>query len=410
MNIIHAGVVLHKGCQGDSNVRCENERRGIHAPEYNVQMPPPSGSALQPVQPGYIVNFEIPCPLDRSTLSIPRILSVGTNWEVQSRQQKEQSNMPGATTADVAVSHETAQSGIVRVVLVEPHIVVRNGLAWQCARLARIEVVAACGDIDEVFQATKPLAAHVCVVGPSISTRESIAFMRRAHMQSPRLAVVVIQGHPTHGDSVTNCYSCVWQSGGYRMHINNTRWLADTMSTMASQCGGYQTCWVEVGNIATADPLSGTLTQRYYWADNRPCNGGYWPHYGGISLNDNGYTAGASIAGNGSDACGIPPNTWSISISGPTAGISGTSTNNPMLPNIIQLGGEIEGEPRYQQHAGTVDFTYNEYRQTADGRWYYFGGNSSEYQYQQDGPWSSYWQTPPQNSSTGGDWYTYCPC
>lgn len=105
-----------------------------------------------------------------------------------------------SATGDAAIIlDETRARGVVRVVLVEPHHLVRNGLAWQCAQLACIEVVARCSAFNEVAQVTHALAAHVCLVGPSVSVRSCMDFVSHIRDRALNVGVVVIQSQVDDG-------------------------------------------------------------------------------------------------------------------------------------------------------------------------------------------------------------------
>jgi hypothetical protein len=195
--------------------------------------------------------------------------------------------------------------------------------------------------------------------------------------------------------------------------VTREQWLADTSSWAASQCTGLASCWVEAGwyqgciGQSTGGPACSLSSTSYFWADNRPCSGGFYAHVGGAINSDIGsnvpiliYTAGGSAHSCSSNG------KWNVEIwgNGGVARMLGTSTWNPMQPYWWQLGVEVYGNTG--QSAVLNDFQYNSFWPQG-GSWQY---TTSDATVTNVAPANAYWNWPPSRSRTGGDLRTSCGC
>jgi hypothetical protein len=147
----------------------------------------------------------------------------------------------------------------------------------------------------------------------------------------------------------------------------------------------------------------GTSTSNvYYWADERPGNNNFTVHTKGtVQSGDLGNDAWLNIDEYGNTS------TWEIDIIPATSGYSGTSTDNSMNPNQIQMGMELIGTEG--ESANTGYFTDNIWYETNNNSWHY---QENAGQTTNNSPVESGWyQKPASNGSNdGGSFYTSCPC
>lgn len=80
--------------------------------------------------------------------------------------------------------------------------------------------------------------------------------------------------------------------------------------------------WIEAGLMENES----TIGPQFFWADDRPCCG-FYTHLGGSAFLATGY--GDKIYYKGSE-------TWSVEV----GSFSGTSTSNPLSPNLVRTGTE----------------------------------------------------------------------
>jgi len=100
------------------------------------------------------------------------------------------------------------------------------------------------------------------------------------------------------------CSGCSTSNGWF---VIDGMWLQDNSEWAINNCWSGA-CWVEVGTWSTADDNcgAGQLTC-YYWADSRPCGGGYVNHFGQTAVYDIGTLETSTIQlgqDNGRHSCG----------------------------------------------------------------------------------------------------------
>jgi hypothetical protein len=131
-------------------------------------------------------------------------------------------------------------------------------------------------------------------------------------------------------------------------------WVIDDSAWAANQCNYtgfvYNSCWIEGG---VKSFYNGRAVQNYFfWADLRPCGGKFAVHYAGLSDSQVGnitqYTFKANSLGT-TDSCNDPQDSsWlmnALSWGGccGTTQFNGYSTRNPILPDWVATGGELQG-------------------------------------------------------------------
>lgn len=188
-------------------------------------------------------------------------------------------------------------------------------------------------------------------------------------------------------------------NGNYVPHVGNVLWVINTND---SNCYPYDACWVETGYHTVTNAQGTSTSNVYYWVDVRPGTNNYHVHtFGNVQSGDLGYNAYLNIDEYGNTS------TWEVNLVSETSGYSGTSTNNSMNPNQIQMGMELTGSKG--ESANTGYFTYNIWYGTSNNQWHYQENAGSTHN---DSPIESGWyQIPASNGSNyGGSFYTSCPC
>ncbi|HEY7835605.1 MAG TPA: hypothetical protein VIG30_18660, partial [Ktedonobacterales bacterium] len=170
-------------------------------------------------------------------------------------------------------------------------------------------------------------------------------------------------------------------------------WLGDTSSWAYNNCD-FGACWVEVGTWTDAYHECGTSSPMcYYWADERPCGGGFSAHWGHPAANDIGQSATSTIQlgqNQGQETCGtfgVPNTTWNVSETSKHWGSGFTasaSTYNPMKPTEINIGGRLDASGGVTNP--TTTWTNNQY--WFSGPW---GNQTSAGSYAVDAPWDGGW-------------------
>jgi hypothetical protein len=173
--------------------------------------------------------------------------------------------------------------------------------------------------------------------------------------------------------------------------IDNEMWLVQWPKN-----GLPRSTWVEAGYISDSGFENGA--EVWFWADSRPQDNGYVNLHYGIPLRSGDYGHNVAITLKRKDSC-----SFTASVVGVLTGEQGTSTNNCISPDHIQIGQELAGSNG--ANAPKALYSQNEYE--AAGRNYF------SYQFQ-DGsgsgknpPWAGWDQNHrPSNSGGGGTWYT----
>lgn len=204
--------------------------------------------------------------------------------------------------------------------------------------------------------------------------------------------------------------SCSGCTTSNKWHVSDEIWMIDTgTGTWAASNCYAGACWVESGTQSSAYSSSTCGSSMcYMWADSRPCGGGYNQHISTTrATNDLGALSALILQrtlNNGYHSC--TPNTqWNAYASSSYygTGVNGTSTYNPMYPNVIEIGLEVYGNTG--ESAARADWTSNEWVNT--GNWAYQTGDGSKTIM---APTSGAWAVLPHSSSTGGDFYASCGC
>jgi hypothetical protein len=188
------------------------------------------------------------------------------------------------------------------------------------------------------------------------------------------------------------CSPTYCSSGGF---VDNEMWLQKL--TSPNNPPGYQCpCyWVEAGySTYSNDHLTRV---DYFWADKRPIYGYVEHDLASVPSGDYGNYASVYINRSSSSS-------FEVTINSPGYYFDGSSTNNSMSPNDINIGQELYGTNGAL--APNADLIDNAYIDTSNNFYYQTTmGNRTE-----DGPpyaWWAIYPTPP-NSSTGGDLVTAC--
>ncbi len=190
--------------------------------------------------------------------------------------------------------------------------------------------------------------------------------------------------------------------------IDDEIWVRD-VAHQASSCPTYKVgCWVEAGIIAEpSSPSSGT-TVWYFWADYRPGDSmlNYHP-IAVVNSGDYGYNTVIDIYRTASSNCNTSPRsgTFALSIISETHSYPQLSQRNCMTPDDINIGQELQGTNGAS--APTAHFTFNYWVDT-NGIAHYQTLNPSTPT--PDAPVHDDLVTPPSQSSTGGDFDTWCIC
>src|SRR4029450_11286892 len=83
-------------------------------------------------------------------------------------------------------------AGSIRVAIVHPNRLLREGLAFALDRQGRMTVVTAVGHCDEVWPGVGALDPHVFVAAPSPPTRDGLAQARAINRACPLAAIVMM--------------------------------------------------------------------------------------------------------------------------------------------------------------------------------------------------------------------------
>ena len=176
-------------------------------------------------------------------------------------------------------------------------------------------------------------------------------------------------------------------------------------SSQASKCNDGN-CWVEAGYLA--DNNAGNCVQAYalcyFWADNRP-GGGFHEHNRLLPSDDVGTNTQFIIERDQYNS-----SYWYVSIYTANNGdgdFFGTSTNNLIYPQDIQIGMELAGSSG--AHAPFAYFSQNGWESSGHYGSFNWQGNSGSW-FQKNPPVNSGWDYPPNGSNQGGIWDTQCNC
>jgi hypothetical protein len=191
-------------------------------------------------------------------------------------------------------------------------------------------------------------------------------------------------------------------NGSALPHIGNVLWVLDRNNHQLNCV--YVACWIETGyHTITGNHANGCTYDAswYYWADVRPGDSGLNVHcLGAVQSGDLGKNAWLYIASNGGG-------NWTIQVAPYTSYFSGTSRNNNMSADTIEIGMELEGTSGAYAYRGY--FTYNAWQNGINGQW---NPQTNSGTWHNDSPISSYWQTPPDpnGNNNGGSFSTGCSC
>lgn len=224
----------------------------------------------------------------------------------------------------------------------------------------------------------------------------------------------------------TDVYVRSLASGGNA--ITHEMWMTDLNSNLAEECyivahASYTNgpCWVEGGYVIEGPDSGFKQGEFWYWADVRPGGEGYSVHYDPTALQSGDYNTTAEIyifnAQHNIEHWSFCPNTydeWCVIVSGNSSswsGVSGNGNSNWMYPNQIQIGLEyIAGNG--SASSGNASFTDNAWQSSQNDSFNY----QKTYESPSDGqippkspdyPVKACWLTPPNESSTGGNFLTY---
>jgi hypothetical protein len=184
------------------------------------------------------------------------------------------------------------------------------------------------------------------------------------------------------------CSGCTSSNGWF---VDNEEWLTES-GTFQCPSG----CWVETGY---SEDYPG---EQYFWAQRRPGQGvdGEWF----------GYVAPGDIGGNTTFTIlhysGMGAGNWGIYVGTPTTSYSASSTFNYISPNQVKMGQELYGDSGLS--APTAYFTYNQWEDYNQTFHYQTSSDYNGDDFLSHNPPYAGWATKPQNSSTGGTWYTTC--
>ncbi len=209
--------------------------------------------------------------------------------------------------------------------------------------------------------------------------------------------------------------------------ITHEMWLVDPNSQNTEQCylvpndsSTNGSCWVEGGYVINGPYSTGSPEGEYFfWADVRPGGEGYSVHYNSIPVQSGDYGASAEVyifnAQHNVQHWSFCPNTyneWCVLIHGNSSqmtGVSGNHNTNYMYPTEIQIGLEYIGGDG-SANSPNVSFTGNEWQNSSNDLINYqktyenpsnAGGGPPDY------PVEACWLTPPNQSTTGGNFMTY---
>jgi hypothetical protein len=253
------------------------------------------------------------------------------------------------------------------------------------------------------------LALSIAVVSAVLNPSSAFAYGCTQHLNGPCYALGRWGG--ANGSRTTMSIANVTCSGctpSSNWQVLDTMWLADTSSWAVNSCFNAA-CWVEVGTWTDADQRCGTTTTMcYYWADERPCGGGYHNHFGYTAAYDIGQSAISTIQlgqNRGQETCNVggavPNTTWSVSETSLYWGNgfpAGLSTSNPMKPTYIDIGGEVNALNGVTNP--TTTWTNNQY--WFSGPW---GNQTSAGSAVVNAPWNGGWI-----NLTSPNWQATCNC
>ncbi len=175
-------------------------------------------------------------------------------------------------------------------------------------------------------------------------------------------------------------------------HITQEMWLIDPTASSY-----WAEAWIEVGLMSTGG------TEWYFYAYELPGGGETVPTYL-IETPPSSDYFNTAVLEIGQDTAGY---SFHVRIQSLTQYLPYEVTNDPMEPSTIQIGSELVGTTSaYAEGAHWTDNMYIE-----SGSYYYQTSDTPALVSPQQGsPEHASWSVLPSNSSTGGDFYSYCGC
>lgn len=197
-------------------------------------------------------------------------------------------------------------------------------------------------------------------------------------------------------NGVFSAISVVHLSGADYL-VDDEEWLftSNRMCAIDNQ-GDTAFCDVEAGYI-----YRNGGNEAWFWVDIRPNGGLYHEHDSpALASGDYGNVADMTINPNGT------PGQWSVQIVGHSSSYGGTSTNDSIAPNAIQIGQELYGFGG--ANAPKALFQDNEWLSSSSGWYYqYVDGTIDYYRNPNNPPWAGWDQGhDPAHYPYGGVLYT----